>query len=108
MTIDMNKILDVVREVLRQKPAIHARAMLDPRLHEAGDKVHIGARQIPMPFHGVRVFLDLMPRTKWDHPVVYLLIGSEAHDIARFDEDFPPADSDDWINWEILLVSSSD
>jgi hypothetical protein len=81
------------------------RAYYDTEIKDAGVPVRVGLRAVPMPFRGIRVFVDLMPNANWGHRVAYLLASQDLMQSVRYDEQFPPFGGDVPDHWRAITLA---
>jgi hypothetical protein len=94
----------LVQRNISPEDAKDCRVYYDTEIKEAGEPVRIGLREVPMPFRGMRVFVDLMPNANWGHRVAYLLASQDLTRCVRYDEQFPPFSGDVPDHWRPLML----
>jgi hypothetical protein len=103
---DDHALIDLVRGHLSSQDAKECRAFYDAEIKDAGDTVRIGLREVPMPFRGVRVFVDLMPNANWGHRVTYLLVSQDLTHCVQYEDQFPPFSGDPPDHWQALPLTA--
>jgi hypothetical protein len=102
MREDDKALMELVRRNLSPQDTENFRVYYDTEVKNEGDPVRIGLREVPMPFRGVRVFVDLMPNANWGHRVAYLLASPDLKHCVRYEEQFPPFGADVPDEWRAL------
>lgn len=103
---DDRALMELVRRNLGTQDAKDFRAYYDTEVKDAGDPVGIGPREVPMPFRGVRLFVDLMPDANWGHRAVYLLASQDLKHSVRYEVQFPPFSGDVPDQWRALTPTA--
>jgi hypothetical protein len=104
--MDTHALMELVRRNLSPQEAKECRVYYDAETKDAGDRVRIGLREVPMPFRGVCVFVDLMPNANWGHRVAYLLVSKDLTQCVRYEDQFPPFSGDVPDHWRVLPLTA--
>jgi hypothetical protein len=104
MHVDDTVLAALVHRNVPPKDVKDCRVFYDTAIKDAGDPVRIGLRELPMPFRGIRVFVDLMPNANWGHRVVYLLASPDLTRFVRYEDQFPPFSGDVPDHWRALSL----
>jgi hypothetical protein len=99
MPADVSAVMDLVHRNLSTSDPQGYRVYYDTQIKDVGELVRVGLREVPMPFRGFRVFVDLVPNANWGHRVAYLLASENMTQCVRYDEQFPPFSGDVPVNW---------
>jgi hypothetical protein len=105
MHVDDHALMELVQRNLSPQEAKDCRVYYDTEIKDAGKPVRIGLREMPMPFRGVRVFVDLMPNANWGHRVAYLFVSQDLMHCVRYEDQFPPFSSDVPAHWRALPLT---
>jgi hypothetical protein len=106
MPNDPSAVLELVHRNLSVGDPKNYRVYYDTEVKDAGQSVRVGLRDVPMPFRGFRVFLDLVPNANWGHQVAYLLASEDLTKCIRYNDQFPPFGGDAPANWRPLTPES--
>ncbi len=105
MAEDTQALAGLVRRNLSAQDAKDCRVYYDTEVKDAGQPVRVGLREVPMPFRGVCVFVDLMPNANWGHRVAYLLASQDLKHSKKYEDQFPPFGGDVPDHWRALSLT---
>lgn len=84
------KIIDILSNNIQQELLYESIVFWDQNLLQKGDIVKAGYQEYKIPFRGYHIFVDLMPKANWGHPVLHLFIDDNIKYLKIIKDQFPP------------------